>query len=426
MATSRTNEVIQHLRRAVLRHDRTTMTDDELLGCFIEHRDDAAFADLVRRHGPMVWGVCRRLLGHHDAEDAFQAAFLVLVRKAASVVPRGMVANWLYGVAHQTALQARRSAARRRARDRPVARMPEPAAAVPDLPDDLRPLLDQELSRLPDKYRAVLVLAELEGKTRKEVARQLGLPEGTAASRLTRARAMLAKRLAQRGVALSGVALAAVLSQEATSAAGVPTSAASAAIQAASVFAVSRGAAVGAVAVRAVSLAEGVLRTMLLNKLKAVGVAVLAIALLLLGGGAFAWRGQASEPPDRRAGKDEDLKKKLLELDELWWKGGVETLGKLAADDLITVSGVGRYDKASLLEASKNRHPIDWTRRDIEVSRVSKDVAIVTYRYDCKIVRSDGTPVQDCRDRRVSMTWVNREGGWVVVFTQETILPGGE
>src|SRR5207237_1342609 len=162
-----------------------------------------------------------RLLSHHDAEDAFQATFLVLVRKAASVVPREMVGNWLYGVAHQTALQARRTAARRGAREVQVTEMPDTEAVQKDQWPDVRPLLDQELSRLPDIYRAVIVLCDLEGRTRKEVARQLGVPEGTVAGRLARARAMLAKRLTERGVALSGGALAAVLSQQAVSA-GVP------------------------------------------------------------------------------------------------------------------------------------------------------------------------------------------------------------
>ncbi len=160
----------------------------------------------------MVWGVCRRLLSHHDAEDAFQATFIVLVRKASSIVPREMVGNWLYGVAHQTALQARRTAARRRAREVQVTEMPD-TEPQQDRWADLQPLLDEELSRLPDHYRAVIVLCDLEGRTRKEVARQLGCPEGTVASRLARARAMLAKRLTQRGVALSAGALAAVLSQ---------------------------------------------------------------------------------------------------------------------------------------------------------------------------------------------------------------------
>src|SRR5437773_12231666 len=108
MATGQLSGVIQHLRRAMLLRDGARMTDGQLLEDYLSRRDEAALAALVRRHGPMVWGVCRRVLGnYHDAEDAFQATFLVLVRKAASIVPRGMVANWLYGVARQTALNAR-------------------------------------------------------------------------------------------------------------------------------------------------------------------------------------------------------------------------------------------------------------------------------------------------------------------------------
>src|SRR5438094_9319195 len=134
-----------------------------------------------------------------------------------------MVGNWLYGVAHRTALKARAVRARSRARERQVSAMPEPAAAPQDLGHDLQLLLDQELSRLPDKYRVAIVLCDLEGKTRKEAARQLGCPEGTVGGWLARARAMLAKRLAQRGVVLPCGALAAMLSQKVASA-GVPTS----------------------------------------------------------------------------------------------------------------------------------------------------------------------------------------------------------
>src|SRR5262249_55553423 len=159
-------------------------------------RDEATLATLVRRHGPMVWGVCRRVLhNYHDAEDAFQATFLVLVRKAASIASPGLLANWLYGVAHQTALKARATAAKRRARERQVTEMPEPALSERPLWDDLQPLLEKELSRLPDKYRVAIVLCDLEGKTRKEASRQLGVPEGTLAARLARGRGMLAKRL---------------------------------------------------------------------------------------------------------------------------------------------------------------------------------------------------------------------------------------
>src|SRR5262249_48577907 len=158
------------------------------------HREETAFAALVRRHGPMVWGVCRRVLpSYHDAEDAFQATFLVLVRKAASVMPREKVANWLYGVAYQTALKAPAVAARRGARERQLTPFPEPALPEPERRPELGPLLDQELTRLPDLYRVPVVLCDLEGLTYREAARQLGCPEGTLAARLARARALLAK-----------------------------------------------------------------------------------------------------------------------------------------------------------------------------------------------------------------------------------------
>src|SRR5262249_49410066 len=161
----------EHVRRAVLR-DGAGFGDGELLGGFIERHDEAALAALVKRHGPMVWGVCRRLLSHHDSEDAFQATFLVLIRKAAAVVPRERGGHWLAGVAHQRALLARRTTARRRAREIQVTAMPDTEAVPPDQWAEFEPLLDQELSRLPDHYRAVIVLCELEGRTRKEVARQ--------------------------------------------------------------------------------------------------------------------------------------------------------------------------------------------------------------------------------------------------------------
>src|SRR5271154_6627981 len=168
-------KVIDYIRRIVLAGGEADLTDGQLLECFVTHRDEAAVAALVRRHGPMVWSVCRRVLrSHHDIEDAFQATFLVLVRKAASISPREMVANWLYGVAHRTALKARASKAKRQAREKQVNEMPElEAATEPDFRRDLQPLLDQELSRLADKYRLVIVLCDLEGKTRKEVACQL-------------------------------------------------------------------------------------------------------------------------------------------------------------------------------------------------------------------------------------------------------------
>jgi RNA polymerase sigma factor (sigma-70 family) len=299
MPTSPTTNVIEHLRRAALLRDGAGLGDGELLDRFLECRDEAALAALVRRHGPMVWGVCRRLLSHHDAEDAFQATFIVLVRKAASIVPREMVGNWLYGVAHQTALQAKRTATRRRAREVQVTEMPDTATVQQDQWPDVRPLLDQELSRLPDNYRAVIVLCDLEDRTRKEVARHLGVPEGTVAGRLARARAMLAKRLAQRGVTLSAEALAAVLAQNVASA-SVSISLVSSTIQAATLVAVGQTPATGAISVKVAALTDGVLKVMLLSKLKAVIAVVLVLGFLVTGATVLTCRtvaAQDEKPP---------------------------------------------------------------------------------------------------------------------------------
>ena len=198
------------MRRSVTSRPSSSMgvigglSDGQLLDRFVERREGAVFEAIVRRHGPMVWGVCRRVLrDHHDAEDAFQATFLVLARKAASVMPREKLGNWLYGVAYQTAMKARAMRAKRRGREGQVPDMPEPMAAPDDLRDELAESLDRELSRLPEKYRIPIVLCDLEGRTHKEAASQLGWPIGTVSSRLSRARSMLAKRLSRRGLSLS-------------------------------------------------------------------------------------------------------------------------------------------------------------------------------------------------------------------------------
>ncbi|HZY85060.1 MAG TPA: sigma-70 family RNA polymerase sigma factor, partial [Gemmataceae bacterium] len=287
MPASDIDSVIHHLRRAALREGGAGLTDGQLLDRFVSGRDTAAVEALVQRHAPMVWGVCRRVLrSHHDAEDAFQATFLVLVRKAASVMPRAMVANWLYGVARRTALKARATAARRRGRERQVERVPEPAAAEPDRWDDLVPLLDQELGRLPDRYRAVTVLCDLEGKTRKEAARQLGLPEGTVGSRLARARVMLASRLSRRGVVLSGGALVGVMS--ANAALGrAPTPLVVSTVKAASLFAAGETGATGLISPRVTALTNGVVKTMFMTKLKSV-IGVLLVIGVAVGVPCFA------------------------------------------------------------------------------------------------------------------------------------------
>jgi RNA polymerase sigma factor (sigma-70 family) len=279
MPTSPLSVAVQHLL-ADLRPGGG-MTDGELLARFMASRDEDALAALVRRHASMVWGVCRRLLNHHDAEDAFQATFLVLVRKAAGV-PRRAVANWLYGVARQTAVRLRATAAKRGRRETQVVNMPEPT--TPEVRDaDLQRVVDEELSRLPDHYRGVVVLCDLEGMTRKEAARQLGLPEGSVASRLARARAMLAKRLAQRGVVFAGGSVAAVLSAGSASASAPPALVAST-IKAAGLLAA--GQVAGVVSAKVAALTEGVVKAMFVSKTKGVLAVVLVVGLALGGTGA--------------------------------------------------------------------------------------------------------------------------------------------
>jgi RNA polymerase sigma factor (sigma-70 family) len=290
MATSGLDKVVEHLRSIALRQEAAGMSDSKLLEGFVTARDQVAFAVLVRRYAPLVWNVCRRVLANHqDAEDAFQATFLVLVRKAASIAKRELLANWLYGVAHRTALKARTALSRRAARERQVPQMPEPEAVQDDLWSSLLPFLDQELSRLPEKYRTAIVLCDLQGKTRKDAARQLHVPEGTIASWLTRGRALLAKRLARHGLAVSGGSLAGVVAGNAQ-AACVPVGVVWKTIKAATLVAAGQAAGAGLISAKVAGLTEGVVRAMLINKLKmAVGVVLVAASMTGLGGGLYTY-----------------------------------------------------------------------------------------------------------------------------------------
>jgi RNA polymerase sigma factor (sigma-70 family) len=212
----------QGIRRIAARRDPDP--DGRLLARFPDLRDEAAFAELVRRHGPMVLGTCRRVAGSAaDADDAFQATFAVLLRRARALAGRACVGNFLYGVAFHTALKAKAMAAKRRTKEA-RARPPEPR---PDRSDVLA-ALDEELARLPDKYREPVVLCELEGRSRRDAAEVLGVPQGTISSRLAAAHRMLEQRLRSRGFA--GAVGAAVL---AGTAAAVPDLLAGAAVRSA-------------------------------------------------------------------------------------------------------------------------------------------------------------------------------------------------
>jgi RNA polymerase sigma factor (sigma-70 family) len=292
-------KVLQHLQQAA-----GGQTDGQLLARFVAGHDEDAFAALVRRHGPMVLGVCRRVLRNvHDAEDAFQASFLVLARKAAAVANRDSVGCYLYAVAYHTALEAARANARRRARERQVDEMPHPEVAPVEL-QDWRALLDREVSRLSEKYRTALVLCDLGGRPQRQAATLLGVSLSTLSSRLTRARSLLAKRLSARGLVVSCGGLAMTL---ATDLAAAQVSAAQANSTARVAALVAAGQLVGE-STAPVLLMKGVMQAMLMKKVRLTVCVILVTAALGAfglasrpGGEAFAQ--EASQPEGRVGSK---------------------------------------------------------------------------------------------------------------------------
>jgi RNA polymerase sigma factor (sigma-70 family) len=306
------NKVLHHLHRTLAPPD-SDLSDEQLLARFVASRDEASFAALLRRHGPMAWRLCLRVLGHvQNAEDTFQATFLVLACKAASVLQRESVGSFLYGVAYRTALKAKSIDARRRSRERQVEEMPHPAVSPVEVPD-WQPWPDHELHLLPEKYRAVIVACDLEGRSRKEVARSLGLAEGTISTRLARGHSLLAKRLSRHGLSLSAGALALVLSEGAAPA--VPASLVSTTVKIAVLIAAGE---LSAVSTSVGILMKGVFQSMLLAKLKlAVGVVMVVVAL---GASGLVYRaaGQSGAAPAGKGGSrpptEMDVLKQEVEL----------------------------------------------------------------------------------------------------------------
>ncbi len=270
----------------------TGLSDWQLLERYLERRDETAFEALVTRHGSMVLGVCRRMLGGSpDAEDAFQATFLILVRRARDLGPRDAIGPWLYGVATRVAARARSQAARRRRFQAIPLEFPVPDRTDAMLDPDLIEILDQELSRLPAKYRSPLVLCYLQGRTHEEAARDLQWPVGTVKGRLARGRELLRARLGRRGFApsagivgvLSSPDLKAILDRalvERTVSASVRLAAGQTVAQ--------------VVSQSVTSLVEGVLSTMLLNKIKWAALAAVATGFVFTSAAVLGR--QASDP----------------------------------------------------------------------------------------------------------------------------------
>jgi RNA polymerase sigma factor (sigma-70 family) len=259
--------------------------DGELLRRFVRARDQAAFELLVWRHGPMVFGLCRRLLRHEqDAEDAFQATFLALARKAGSIGNGNALASWLYKVAYRVACRAGSRVSACSNASAAMARLPAAEKEHDLVRADVRAALDREIGSLPERYRRVIVLCYFEGKTQEEAAHVLRCPKGTVSARLTRARERLGRRLKRHNWALSAGALTGMLMEQAATAV-VPAHLTRVTAQAALSFAAGNVARVGLVSVNTIALAEGVLRMLWYSKLKVVAGVVVAVLLAGTGTG---------------------------------------------------------------------------------------------------------------------------------------------
>jgi RNA polymerase sigma factor (sigma-70 family) len=287
MASGQPSPLLRHIRRLAGAAADGEQTDGQLLESFVSQHDQAAFEALLWRHGPMVLGTCRRITrGSQDAEDAFQATFLVLCRKAGSISRYESIGSWLHKVAFRIALKVKADAVRQAAANSPNLEAPAPDTHPELLWKDQRPMLDEELGHLPEKYRLPLVLHYLEGKTVAEVARELRWPSGTVLGRLARARDRLRTRLVRRGITLSAGALAPLLTQSAE-AGPLPMLLATSTLKLAALSLLGQAALPGSIAPKAAILAKGMVQAMLLTKLKITAVILLTTTLIAAGGGAL-------------------------------------------------------------------------------------------------------------------------------------------
>jgi RNA polymerase sigma factor (sigma-70 family) len=302
MAEVQLGVVLRHVRKLAGVPAPAEPGDGELLDRFVRRRDEAAFEAILARHGPLVLGACRRLLGDEaDAADAFQATFLVLVRRAGSVRRATSLGSWLYGVASRVALKMRRAAARRHTHEGRAAMTARTEFATASA-DDLRPFLHEELGRLPEKYRAALVACYLEGHTHAQAAARLGWPPGSVAKRLARGLELLRGRLSGRGLALPAAAVAALLAGEASA---VPPALARATLRAAALAAAGHSL-TGAVSAPVVSAVEAIMRDLLVSRCKF--LVPLVLGLCVLGASVAALGGAPSAPPQTPAAEQPPAK----------------------------------------------------------------------------------------------------------------------
>ncbi len=375
------------------------VSDAVLLERFIEQWDQAAFRDLVYRHGPMVLGVCHRILrDRHAAEDAFQATFLLLVRKAGSVRKRESVGPWLYGVAQRVALESRAMTSRRRLSvglDREISEMEQHDGLERD---ELHRALHEELGRLPEKYRAPLLLCYVEGLTHQAAAQQLGWPIGTVRVRIARGRDALGERLVRRGLAPALVLLAWSLLSE--TAVAVPLRLVDATVEAAACAVAGERAPKGEIPARVVALEMKVRKAMRWTRLK-------WTAALVLGGIAVA-AGLVVVVPNALAEAAEDRAKAAAELKKLqgtWVIVAAEEEGakkkvpddaeqlRFRGDTFITLHG-GKVEQEGTIKLDPTKNPMEI---DFHVEKDQRNV-----RIDRAIYAWDGENLRVCmgKDRQ--------------------------
>lgn len=298
MAKGRLADVFGYVRGLFAEPLPDDQADSTLLRRFLDRGDEAAFSILVKRHGPVVMRVCRQVLGNQeDAEDAFQATFLVLARKAASVRQGEALAAWLYRVAYHIAVQARSRSAKRQVYEKEVAAMRKEETVNLSDWDDVWPVLHDEVNRLPAKLRTPVVLCYLNGKTNEEAADQLKWPVGTVKTRLSQGRDMLRDRLSRRGVVIPFGLLGAALLAETQATAAVPATLVAATVRAAALASAGQAAAVAGVSAQVASLADQAVATLFIGKVKTLAASV-ALSLGVAAGGVGVWshQQQADEP----------------------------------------------------------------------------------------------------------------------------------
>lgn len=416
----------------VWRHARTLfdvgvigdVADEQLLERFLTARGEAgemAFDALVERHGPMVLRICRTILRDgHDAEDAFQATFLVLARRAASIRSRSSLASWLHGVARRVASSARSAATRRRKHERKAADRADRAESFLDEPrwEDLAQVLHEEIDRLPERFRAPIVLCDMEGLTEGQAAQRLGRPVGTIRSQLARGRQRLRFRLTRRGLAPATVVL--VVERAGCSAQAIVASRLfSATIPPTMPFAAARATTAGMVSAAAAALAEEFLGSMFMARIKNTVMAALA-AIAIATAGAFALEPQGGKTPSTG-----DAKQELLELMHTWTKALVRsdaaTMDRLLAYEMVgTDPGGGLWDKSKYLEHVKGDafHIESAELEDCQV-HVYGDAAVVTNLFSSNVDSKRWPHVV----QRSTSTWIRRQGTWQCVAWQSMVIP---